>query len=606
MNNTGGTFQSADQVPLLTKPTKSQRSFTALLPYLSLLKGQYSRLGLATLLMMASTAISLAIPLYAGRFVDAMGAANFTGLNDQQLLILVLLLVLQLCGTFAFTVVSARLGLRTVTLLRRRLFAHMLELPSLYFTDQKAGDLSSRVTSDVGSIQYVLTSGLVSLARAVLTLIGALFLMFKLNPSLTQLVLLLIPSTILLVRIFGGRLQKLSRRMFDDLGRISSHVQETVAGIRTLKVYNNQNHEENRFASMINTYMEAGMQRAWLSAALESGIQISLWICLIGIMIYGFALTAQGKSTGGELVAFLLLAFRVAMPLASLTNLYSSGQGAIAAAGRLDDIFAVTPERVPSAPVPPAHQAAPQIQLHNVGFQYPGTSPEQAVFRGLDLTIEPGQWVGIVGESGAGKTTLAGLIMGLFPPTSGQLTLDGRPYQDFELAELRSRMAFVAQEPMIYDMSLADNIRFGHQDTSAAQIEDAAEKAGVMTFAAQLPDGLETICGEHGAKLSGGQKQRISLARAFLRNPGLLILDEPTSALDAAAEQSIQEALKKLISGRTAIIIAHRLSLVRDLDFIIVVSDGRIVEVGDHKTLMRLEKIYYKLYSLQYDLNSMT
>jgi len=240
-------------------PTKHQ-GFTALRPYLSLLKGQELSLLAVTLLMIASTAISLAIPIYAGRLVDATGAAaaGTSPLGGRGLAALIILLILQLGGTFFFTVISARLGLRTVTRLRQRLFAHLLELPSLYFTEQKAGDISSRVTSDVGSIQYLLTTGLVSLARALLTLIGALILMFNLNPRLTTVVLLLIPSTILLVRVFGSRLQMLSRTMYDELGRISSHVQETVGGIRTLKVYNNQNHEERRFDGMVGNYLAAG------------------------------------------------------------------------------------------------------------------------------------------------------------------------------------------------------------------------------------------------------------------------------------------------------------------------------------------------------------
>ena len=555
----------------------------------------------ATLLMIASTSISLAIPLYAGRFVDAMGALTpgENPLTTRILLTLVGLLILQLFGTFFFTVISARLGLRTVTRLRSRLYAHLLELPSLYFTGQRAGDLSTRVTSDVGSIQYVLTSGLVSLARALLTLAGALVLMFNLNPRLTTVVVLLIPTTIVLIRIFGSRLQKLSRRMFDELGRISSHVQETVAGIRTLKVYNNQGHEADRFGEMIGTYLAAGVRRAWLSAAFESGIQISLWICLITIMVYGFALAARGETTGGELVAFLLLAFRVAMPLASLTNLYSSAQGAVAAAGRLDDIFAMTPERQPGAPVPPPVHGAAGITLENVGFSYPADGEAPLILDGLDITIPAGHWVGIVGPSGAGKTTLAGLIMGLFPPTAGRLLLDGRPYSEFELSELRARMAFVAQDPMLYDMSLADNIRFGLTAASPAEVNEAARQAGVLDFAGQLPEGLETFCGEGGTRLSGGQKQRISLARAFLRNPGLLILDEPTSALDAASEQAIQAALKELMIGRTAMVIAHRFSLVRDLDLILVVSGGRIVESGNHQELMSLAGLYHQLYTLQ-------
>jgi ABC-type multidrug transport system fused ATPase/permease subunit len=288
------------------------------------------------------------------------------------------------------------------------------------------------------------------------------------------------------------------------------------------------------------------------------------------------------------------------MPLASLTNLYTSGQGAIAAAGRLDDIFAIVPERQPGASVPaPAHGAV-SIALKGVTYRYPGTPDDQAVLEDLELTIEPGEWVGIVGPSGAGKTTIAGLIMGLFSPVQGQLLLNGKPYSEWEIADLRSHMAFVAQDPVLYDMSLADNIRFGLATASVEDIRRAAEQAGVLEFSDRLTEGLDSICGERGVKLSGGQKQRISLARAFLRNPGILILDEPTSAMDAASEQAIQNSLRELMADRTALVIAHRFSLVRDLDKIVVVSEGKIAEIGDHQSLMASNGIYKHLYSLQH------
>ncbi len=556
-------------------------------------------LVLAILLMLFATGVSLAIPIFAGRFIDTMGNSSLSGLGTTPLSILGTLLVVQLVGSFFFNLISARLGLRTMTKLRSKLFVHLMDLPSLFFSSQKAGDLSSRLTSDVGSIQYLLTGGTISLARALFTLLGAIILMFNLNLRLTMVVLFLIPSTILLVRMFGTRLRTLSRTMYDELGRISSHVQETVGGIRSIKVYNNQDHENSRFNLMLDNYLDAGMKRAWISAALESGIQMSLWVCLIAVVIYGFRLTAQGLTSSGDLVTFLLLAFRVAMPLASLTNLYASAQGAVAASERLGEIFDLQPERDPSIPSPrPKHHAA-AITLDNVTFTYPQNDIDNAVLKNLSLHIEAGQWVGIVGPSGQGKTTLAGLIMKLFSPQDGQLLLDGKPYDDFELSQLRSNMAYVSQEPLLFDLSLQENIRFGMKDVTDEDIRLAAEQGGVLEFADRLPDGLQTFCGERGNRLSGGQKQRVALARAFLRNPGILILDEPTSALDAQAEDAIRNSLKKLMNGRTAIVIAHRLSLVRELDNIIVISDGNVSQSGNHKELMEIDGPYRNLYKLQ-------
>lgn len=574
-------------------------------PYLSLLRGQEPTLAAAGLLMVVATAISLAIPLVAGRFVDAFSGADAAAVAAQRpgagdLRLLATLLALQLAGSFLFSVLSARLALTTVTRLRRRLFAHLLELPALFFAGQKTGDLTSRVTSDVGAIQYVLTGGLISLVRALLTLAGALVLMYRLNPRLTFVILALLPATIALVRLFGGRLRRLSRRMFDGLGRISSHVQETVVGIGTLKVYNNQRHEKQRFEALIEDYRRDGNQRAWVSAALEAGIQLVLWICLIGVVVYGFVLAARGQATGGQLVAFLLLAFRVAMPLSSLTSLYAEFQGAAAAAARLEDIFAEVPERDPQKPLPAARHTPGALRFEGVGFRYPGPGAERDVLRGLDLEIGAGQWVGIVGPSGAGKTTFAGLLMGLFPPGSGRLFLDGRPYETFDPADLRAGMAYVAQDPVLYDVSLEDNIRFGLDGATADQVRAAAERAGVTEFADRLPQGLATVTGERGVRLSGGQRQRVALARAFLRDPGILILDEPTSALDAASEEAVRRAMHDLMRGRTAIVIAHRLSLVRDLDVIVVLADGELVELGNHEQLMAKKGLYASLYATQH------
>lgn len=574
---------------------------TILRPYLSLLKGQSRDLALTLFLMLLSTAVSLSIPVVAGSFVDALGptpgASGIAGLNHRHLSIIGSLLLAQMVVSFFYTIVSNRLGLVTVTRLRQRVYSHLLELPALFFSGQKAGDISSRVTSDVGSIQYMLTGGLVALIRAVLTLVGAIFLMVRLNLQLSLAVLLLIPTTIGLVRLFGSRLQKLAKVMYEELGKITSHVQETVSGISSVKVYNAQTHESNRFGAMVSDYQNAGMKRTWFAAAFESGIQMSLWVCLLAIVIYGFTLMNSGRTTSGQLVAFLLLAFRVAMPVASLSGLFGSAQGASAAAERLDDIFAIPTERTPGAPVPAPDSSPPILTLTRLGFTYPGT--DKPVLQDLDFRIDRGQLVGIVGPSGAGKTTLAGLLLGLFPPTSGSILLDGQSYAEIELSRLRSRMSWVSQDPVLYDLSLADNIRFGLTTATDDQVREAARQAEVLEFADQLPEGLNSFCGERGVRLSGGQRQRVALARAFLRNPGLLVLDEPTSALDAASEESIRQAMRKLMAGRTAVVIAHRFSLVKDLDLILVMNRGRIVQQGSHKELMARGGLYRTLFELQ-------
>lgn len=578
---------------------KGKLSLRVLLPYFHQLKDQKGHLAIILTLMLLSTSVSLAIPIFAGRFVDAISEVSVSMPSGPQILILVGLLLLQMASSFLYQITSARLGLRIVTRLRRQLFAHILELPSLFFSTQKAGDISSRATRDVGAIQSILTGGVVAFLRAILTLIGALFLMLKLNPKLTIVVLLLIPATIGLNRIFGWRLQKLYRLMYDEMGNISSHVQETVGGIRSVKVYNAQNHQNDRFGEMAEQYRRAGLKQAGLRAALESASQISLWICLLAVVIYGFTLTASGETTGGQLVAFLLLAFRVTMPMASLTSLFTSAQEAVAAAGRLDDVFALEPERLPGSRTPAPDSRPVSINMKNVSFRYPGEDGGPLILENLNLDIPAGSWVGIVGPSGAGKTTLAGILMALLPPTSGALTMDGRPYSEQDISVLRSHMAWVAQDPILYDDSIRDNILFGLSDISEDKVLDAARRTGVSGFVESFSEGLETKCGERGSRLSGGQRQRVALARAFLRNPGLLVLDEPTSALDAESEESIRVAMREVMADRTTVVIAHRFSLVRDLDLILVVAEGKIVESGNHEELISNSGLYRTLYELQ-------
>jgi subfamily B ATP-binding cassette protein MsbA len=580
-----------------SKPSgKAPARWRQLRPYAQMLGKHRSDLILSNLLMVVSTGVSLAIPLIAGRFVDGLTKQDPRIRTWVPLAWLGGLLVIQLGTTYLYTVVANRFGLGYVTSLRRRLMAHLLELPSLFFTFQKAGDLSARMTSDVGSIQNLMTTGIVSLLRAGITLGGTIGLMFMLNARLTLVILAVVPATILLVRLFGNRLHRLARQMYDELGRISSHVQEVTEAIRIIKVYNSQGHERARFEQMIDRYYGNGMRRARLAAALDSGSQILLWLCLITIVVYGFWLTSRQQMTFGQLVTFFLWAYRVAVPMSTLTGVYTSAQGAMAAADRLSLIFSTPPERLPhpAAGAHVSHHGAVSVQ--DVTFAY----AEEAVIRNLTLHVQAGEWVGIVGPSGAGKTTLSGLILRLFDPQFGDLRLDGRPYREYELAELRGQMAYVSQEPFLYDVSIAENIRFGLKGASEDELREAVRQAGALEFIEALPQGLGTLCGERGVRLSGGQRQRITLARAFLRNPRILVMDEPTSALDAQSEEEVRTAMAALMRDRTAIVIAHRLSLVRDLNRIFVLSAGRLVEEGDHEQLLARGGLYSSLYHLQH------
>jgi ATP-binding cassette subfamily B protein len=599
-------------------------TWTILRPYWSLLRGQERTFAAVILLMLASTAVSLAVPVQAGHFVDLLSDQGLSGASQRVVVLLGVLLVLQLVGTFLFQYLSQRLGLRTVTRLRQRIFQHLLSLPSLYFTHQKAGDLSSRVTGDVAAIQNLLTGGAVSLTRAVVTFVASLVLMLQVNLQLTLVVLLLVPATILLVSFFGRQLRLLSRRMYDDLGELSNHVQEVAGAIRAVKVFGSEDHEQGRFDGRLDTFLDAGFRRALLTAALNAGSQILMWLCLIAVVVYGFYLSSQGEASYGELVTFMLLTFRMAAPLGSLTNLYGQAQRAVAAASRLDEVLEAPPETsdlgsgtTEAASAPPGRSLAPaarrlatpgpgeagHVRCVDLGFRYrddPDHPDARWTLHGVDLELAAGERVALVGPSGAGKTTLACLILRLFDPQRGRLLLGDRPYQDFDVRALRRRMAFVPQEAVLYDATVAENIRFGltHADDDA--VRQAAARAQALAFIERLPDGFGSHVGDRGVRLSGGERQRLALARAFLRNPDLLVLDEPTSALDAASEEAVQRALAELMDGRTTLVVAHRLSLVRDLDRIVVLDQGRIIESGSHDQLIGRRGLYAHLHGLQH------
>ena len=583
--------------------------------YLSLLRPHLVAMGAVLLLMFLSTGISLAIPIKAGEFVDYLAQAPSLMANPKVFMVLGFLLVAQLLSSFLNGYIASRLGINVITNLRRRLFSHMLSLPSLYFTHKKAGDLSSRMTSDVGSIQYMLTSGIVGGIRAIVTLVGAVFLMFQLNLRLTMVVVMLVPTTIILVSLFGKRLRKLSRKMYDDLGELSNHVQEVAGAIRTIKVFDSEPHEQSRFDGRLFGYRDNGFRRALLTSALEASSQILMWTCLIVVVTYGFYLSGQGKTTYGELVSFMLLTFRLAMPMGSLTSLYTSAQGASAAADRLDSIFATTPEyeihdvqdRGELVAVGHGASAAGTLRMENLSFSYPpdpdadvsDAPPPRTILQNVTTTLPAGSRTALVGPSGAGKTTLASLVLRLFTPDEGEIYLNDRPYSDFDLHELRRGMAYVSQESLLYDAAIGDNIRFGFTAASDDEVREAARRANALEFIDRLPEGFGTHVGDRGVRLSGGERQRITLARAFLRNPEILVLDEPTSALDARSEEAVRGALMELMEGRTTIVVAHRLSLVRDLDRILVLDQGRLVEEGAHEELMATGGLYSQLFDLQ-------
>jgi subfamily B ATP-binding cassette protein MsbA len=397
------------------------------------------------------------------------------------------------------------------------------------------------------------------------------------------------------VLAFRRRVRNQSKGMLQVVGRMSNQVQESVSQIRVIKAFGQEEREVAGFGRVADESRQCGIRLARTLAAFSVMNRVAVWVVLIVLLFFSFYLVGRGDITQGELVTFMLFAYRLSAPLSSLSYTITSIQRSIAAGERILEIMEgeSESERFHGRLIPENVQG--RIEFESVRFGYNG----HRVLENLSMTIEAERFTAIVGPSGAGKSTVVGLILGFYQIQSGTLRMDGRSYTDLNLKELRRHMAFVPQDPMLFSGTIRENIAYGKPGAAFVQIEEAAADANALDFIRTLPQGFETEVGERGLQLSGGERQRIAIARAFLKNPRILILDEATSSLDAETEHQLKKAMARLVRGRTSIVIAHRLSTIMDADVIHVFEGGRIVEQGDHAALMARGGLYAHFTSLQ-------
>ena len=494
-------------------------------------------------------------------------------------------------------------GERLVADLRRRLYAHLQALSVGFFDGRRTGELLSRLTNDVGAIQTSLTGNLLTFAQQVVMLIGAVTLVIVTEWRLAGIVLLAVPPIILAGAFFGRRLQRLSGEAQAALGVTTTVLEETLAGVRTVKAFGRERHEIARYGRSVEATFAVAMRRTRVRSVFGPVITLFALLTLTGVLIFGARQVASGELSPGALVSALLYMTMVAGSIGGLTGVYAQLREASGAAERLFEILDTPPQiaDVPGArPLPAPVRGA--VQIEALSFRYgglaPGTSP---TLDNVQLTLAPGETVALVGPSGAGKTTLANLLLRFYEPDAGRILLDGRDLRDITLASLREVVGVVPQEPALFGGTIGENIAYGRLDAPQEAIEAAARAANAHGFIAELPEGYATIVGERGIRLSGGQRQRVAIARAILKDPRLLILDEATSSLDNESEAAIQAALERLMRGRTTLVIAHRLSTVERADRIIVLDRGRIVEEGTHAQLLVVGGLYARLYNRSFD-----
>jgi ABC transporter fused permease/ATP-binding protein len=581
---------------------REKRRLAVLWRLTALLRPHKGRFVLAVLTLLAASGITLVYPAAAKYAVDmGMSAGKPGGTGSTADLDLI---VMALIGVFVVNAVlvwlrhysMSWLGERVVTDLRGMVFDRLVTLQLAWFHERRSGELVGRLASDVTVVEGVVGSELSMALRNAVQMVGALVMLLVIDVKLTLLMLAIVPPIVVTTIIFGKKIRAMTRAVQDELALVSGQVQEAIGAISTVQAFVREDHEAKRYRSGVERAFDKTMTmvrwRSWFfSSAMTSGyIGVALVIWLGGRALI------RGELTAGDLTSFFLYTFLVAGALADLAQLWSSLQRAAGATDRLFAVIDSTPQiRDPEAPdavaLPDGKGA---VRFDGVDFAYPSRRG-QKVLDGVSIRVEPGEVVAVVGPSGAGKSTILSLLYRFYDVDAGAVTLEGVDVRKLRLGDLRRALAIVAQEPVLFSGTIRDNIGYGRASAAVADIEQAARDAYAHEFIMGFPDGYDTLVGERGTKLSGGQKQRIALARALLANPRVLILDEATSNLDAESEAAVQAALARLMEGRTTIVVAHRLSTVRDADRIIVLDGSRVAEFGRHDELMAKAGVYARL-----------
>ncbi|WP_341895707.1 ABC transporter transmembrane domain-containing protein [Ferrovibrio terrae] len=508
--------------------------------------------------------------------------------------------VILAAGTFARFYCVTWLGERVVADIRRAVYAHVLKLSPTFFEATRSGEVLSRLTTDTELIQTLVGSSISVALRNILLFIGSAGLLIITSPDLTMLVALVIPLVVLPIIILGRRLRKLSRESQDRIADLAAQAGETLNAITTVQAYTYEAREATRFGghaeAAFGTAVRRIRARAWLTAL----VMLLVFGAVNAVMWIGGKAVFAGAMSAGELSAFVFYAVVGASSVGALSETWGDVQRAAGAAERLMQLLATEPTiRAPATPLELPAQPAGRLQFDAVRFHYPAR-PLTAALDGLSLDIAAGETVAIVGPSGAGKTTLFQLLLRFYDPDSGHIRFDGCDITQLDPVALRQHIGLVAQEPVIFGATVAENIRYGRPEATDADVHAAAEAAAARGFIQALPQGYDTYLGERGVRLSGGQRQRIAIARALLRDPPVLLLDEATSSLDAESERKVQTALERLMQGRTTLVIAHRLATVQKADRIVVMDQGRIVAAGRHDSLIAEDGLYARLARLQF------
>ena len=574
-------------------PALLNKAIVFLLPY-------KKQIAIALIALIVTSGLTLGLVQYVRIIVDSgFVAASTTSLNTAVAGFIVVA-VLQAIGTFTRFYWVSWLGERVTADIRKAVFNHIIDLHPGYFEANLSGEISSRITTDTTLIQSVVGSSASIALRNLLMLVGGVILLFITNPRLTSVVLICIPLVIGPILYFGRKVRRLSRSSQDEVANVGAYVGESILQIKTVQAFNHQQHDDQMFGAHVEKAFKVALNRIWMRSVLIA-VVTTLVFGALGVMIWvGGQDVISGRMSPGELTAFVAYAVLVASAVGAISQVISELQRAAGALERLMELLEA--ENEITSPQNPQHlnsEFKGKIDIDNVRFCYP-SRPDTPALDGVTMTVQPGESVALVGPSGAGKSTLFDLVLRFYDPQSGAIRLDNINIKDLDPLELRGHIAIVSQQPTMFTGTVWDNIRYGRPDASDKEVHAAAEAAFASDFINRLPERYESHLGESGIRLSGGQRQRIAIARAILKDPEILLLDEATSALDAESEQKVQMALEQLMANRTSLVIAHRLATVMNVDRIVVLEDGKVIDQGTHRELLLSCPLYAKLANLQF------
>ncbi|MCZ8341615.1 MAG: ABC transporter transmembrane domain-containing protein [Leptospira sp.] len=566
----------------------------------SYLKPYKTKLFVAGVALVVTAAITLGLGQGLRHLVDA----GFSARNESELAfavgVIVFVGIFLAIGTYIRHYLISWIGERVSSDIRMDVFGHIIYLHPGFFETNSPGEIQSRITTDTTLLQTVIGSSLSIALRNILMFIGGILFLFLTNVKLTIIVLVSVPFIVFPILYYGKKVRNLSRLTQDKIAGVGTYVSEALLNIKILQSFHHQDEDKRRFSLTVEDAFSVSLARIRQRSLLIASVILFILVGISFMLWVGGRDVIAGKITGGELVAFSFYAIMVANSVGAFSEVLGDLQRAAGATERLMELLISEPEiREPIEPVSVVPSLKADIEFSNLSFSYP-SRPERKAINGINLRIPELKTTALVGPSGAGKSTIFELILRFYDPTEGSIRIGGIPLDQLTTKDLRSLIGFVPQQPILFSGTLAENIAYSKPNASLEEIRRAADYAYITEFLNQLPQGYDTNLGHLGTRLSGGQKQRIAIARAILKNPKILLLDEATSALDSESEEIVKRALQNLMSDRTTILIAHRLSTVVKADQIVVVKNGKIEAIGKHEELLQTNALYERLASLQF------